>query len=294
MKNPLLTVFTPTYNRAYILPQLYESLLRQTNKDFEWLIVDDGSTDDTEEVVKRFINESRINLRYIKQQNGGKHRAINRGVTEALGEFFFIVDSDDYLKPQCVEFYLRYLDLIKNDEDYAGISGRRLSPNGVYIGSSMPFEEKDSSSLDLRMKYGITGDMAEAYKTAVLKKYPFPDIAGEYFCPESLIWNRIAQKYLLRYFNEGYYICEYLEDGLTSKISKLRMNSPETSMLYYSELEKFNIPFLEKIKANINYWRFAFNSTKSFMWKQKKVDPGKTFIGMPIGFLMHINDKCKL
>ncbi len=290
----MITVFTPTYDRAHTLPRLYESLLTQSSSDFEWLIVDDGSTDGTEDVVRGFINEDKIKIRYYKQLNGGKHRAINRGVMEAQGEFFFIVDSDDYLKPEAVEFYLYHLDLIKQDDDYAGISGRRVSPDGVYIGSIMPFEEKDSSSLDLRMKYGITGDMAEAYKTAVLKKYPFPDIAGEYFCPESLIWNRIAQKYLLRYFNEGYYICEYLDDGLTSKISKLRMKSPETSMLYYSELEKFTIPFSEKIKANINYWRFAFNSTKSFMWKQKKVDPGKTFIGMPIGFLMHINDKSKL
>ena len=103
-----------------------------------------------------------------------------------------------------------------------------------------------------------------------------------------------TKKYFLRFYNEGYYYCEYLGDGLTSKIAALRMKSPETSMLYYSELEKFNIPYIEKLKANIHYWRFGFNSNGSFLDKQKKVDLGRTLIGMAIGFSMYMKDKKQL
>ncbi len=290
----MITIFTPTYNRAYIITQLYKSLCAQSNQNFEWLIVDDGSTDQTESVIQAFINDNEIKIRYYKQENGGKHRAINRGVELAEGELFFIVDSDDYLHADAVKFYSKAYEGVRENDEIAGVSGRRMNANGTYIGSRMNFQMKDCTALDLRMKYNIEGDMAEAYKTSVLKKYPFPDIAGEKFCPESLVWNRISQKYFLRFYNEGYYYCEYLGDGLTSKIAALRMKSPETSMLYYSELEKFNIPYIEKLKANINYWRFGFNSNGSFLDKQKKVDLGRTLIGMAIGFSMYMKDKKQL
>ena len=109
----LITVFTPTYNRAHLLQMLYDSLCKQTFNDFEWLIVDDGSKDDTESVVNTFIAEDRLDIRYIKQSNGGKHRAINRGVAEANGDLFFIVDSDDYLSNNGLELIEYYYEQIK-------------------------------------------------------------------------------------------------------------------------------------------------------------------------------------
>ena len=98
-----ITVFTPSFNRAHLLSRLYDSLLKQTTNDFEWLIVDDGSTDDTETKVEEFINKGELPIRYYKQQNGGKHRAINTGVQLASGELFFIVDSDDGLVHDCIQ-----------------------------------------------------------------------------------------------------------------------------------------------------------------------------------------------
>lgn len=290
----MITVFTPTYNRAYTLSRLYESLLNQTCPDFEWLIVDDGSTDNTENLVQSFIADNKLRIRYYKQPNGGKHRAINRGVQEAKGELFFIVDSDDYLEPMAIENYSSQFNAIRNIPGFAGISGRRKYPDDRIIGSELPFAFIDCTSLELRMKYGVSGDMAEAYRTDILKKFPFPEVSGENFCPEAMVWNRIAQIYKLRFFRQGSYICEYLPGGLTSKIGALRMKSPITSMAYYAELENLNIPLKEKIKANINYWRFSFNSSLSIMAKLKLVNPIRTLIGFPIGLLMFLNDKRKI
>jgi glycosyltransferase involved in cell wall biosynthesis len=280
----LLTVFTPTYNRAYSLRKLYDSLCGQTFSDFEWLVVDDGSTDDTENLVHSFIDEEKILIRYIKQENGGKHRAINRGVQEARGELFFIVDSDDYLTVDALQLLSDNFDCV--DETYVGISGRRQNGNGEYIGGILDYETLDCTYLELCFKYHIECDMAEAWRTDILRQYPFPSFDGEFFCPEALVWNRFALKYKIRYFNKGIYICEYLKDGLTAKITGLRMQSAGCSMLYYSELNKMNIPRMQKRKAAINFWRFAF--CKKGLWSQKISMIGlQWLIYLLPGFIFH-------
>ena len=259
----MITIFTPTYNRAYIIDKLYKSLCLQTNQHFEWLIVDDGSTDDTELLVQSFINEKKLLIRYFKQPNGGKHRAINKGVKEANGDFFFIVDSDDQLTVDAIEQVYVYSDSIKEEQSFAGVSGMRFYPSGERIGGDFNFEVLDCSALEVRFKYSIKGDMSEIYKTDILRKYPFPEFENEKFCPEAVVWNRIACNYKLRYFNKKIYLCDYLNDGLTAKIVKIRMQSPNASMLCYSELTEMNIPSIQKIKSSINYWRFSFCSDLS-------------------------------
>lgn len=285
----MVTVFTPTYNRAYIIQNLYESLLRQTCSDFEWLIVDDGSTDNTEALIARFMTERKITIRYIKQMNGGKHRAINRGVQEAKGELFFIVDSDDMLVDNAIECVLYYYIQIENNSSFAGICGVKAYFSGERVGGEATFGILDCTSLEFRFQYGMKGDMAEIFSTKVLKAYPFPNIEGERFCPEALVWNRISKKYKLRYFNKKIYLCDYLSDGLTAKIIQLRMNNPEASRLYYSELYKMSIPFVQKFKAAINYWRFSFYSRVSFRDKVSQIGKSALFL-YPIGFLFHLKD----
>lgn len=285
-----ITIFTPSFNRAYILPQLYKSLCNQSHKDFEWLIIDDGSTDDTESLIATFQKECKIEIVYLKSENKGKHRAINKGVELARGELFFIVDSDDSLSEGALEIISKHFENIRDDRSFAGVSGLRVFPNGKRIGGEVNFNVLDCTSLEFRMKYHINGDMAEVWRTDVIKQYPFPDVIGETFCPEALVWNRIAQHYKLRYFAEGIYICEYLPDGLTAKITKIRRDSPTYSRLYYSELFHMDIPFLQKIKAAINYWRFT---------PLKDMLPSKTmhmgnFISLcviPIGMIFRLKDK---
>lgn len=288
----MITIFTPTFNRAYIISDLYQSLLRQTHTDFEWLIVDDGSTDSTEALITSFIEEGKIMIRYYKQVNGGKHRAINKGVALAKGELFFIVDSDDYLTDDAVEKILNKYNDIADEPRVAGVSFRRGYDFSQVIGHPVYFEDKKLSVFDFRYLLKVTGDQAEVYKTNVLKAFPFPVIEDERFCPESLVWNRIGKHYQLLWTSDIIYICNYLADGLTAKITKLRMQSPIASMLTYSELESCDIPIKEKIKANINFWRFSFNSSKySLLQKFKKVNLGFTLIGLPLGFLLYLKDK---
>lgn len=285
----MVTIFTPTYNRGYIISSLYDSLCNQTIKKFEWLIVDDGSTDNTEELIQNFIAEAKIKIRYYRQRNSGKHVAINNGVMHARGELFFIVDSDDYLEKNAIERLLHYYEQIRDNNNFVGVSGTRISFSGKRIGGEFQYRTLDCSPIALRMTYKISGDMAEAFKTEVLKKYPFPVFDGEKFCPEALIWNRLSLKYCIRYFNEGIYKCEYRSDGLTAKIIKLRMHSPLSSRLYYSELYKMKIPIMQKIKAAINFWRFACCSKLKFSDACKQISCF-TLLFFPISFIYHIVD----
>ena len=283
----LITVFTPTYNRSHLLLRLYESLCRQSFKDFEWVIVDDGSRDETKRLSLSLSGqEAGFPIRYIYQKNGGKHRAINRGVKEAKGELFFIVDSDDLLPPDALQVVAdRYSD-IRWKKDYAGVCGLDGSFSGQVIGSGLPVPILDESTIALRFKHGVTGDMKEVFRTDIMREYPFPEIDEEKFCPEMLVWNRITSKYKLRFFDQIIYSVEYQDDGITSGIVKARMKSPVASMMTYAELNNYDIPFASKVKAAVNYWRFRFCSNA----KYKPKLCWWYFWTMPIGYLMHLKD----
>ena len=231
---PLVTVFTSTYNRAYSLPRLYESLIHQTYTDFEWLVIDDGSIDDTKRLVQQWAQEQKITIRYYYQANGGKHRAINRGVELAHGELFFIVDSDDYLPTDSLALLVTYYQQIKDNSRFAGVAGMRAYPHGERICKRFTTDVLDADSVTFRQKHKMRGDIAEAFKTNVLRKYPFPEFIGEKFVTEDVVFNEIAKTYLLRHFNANIYICQYLEDGLSHHLRQLHRQSPQGTMLYYS------------------------------------------------------------
>lgn len=215
----LLTIFTPTYNRAYLLSRLYESLCRQTSYKFEWIIVDDESIDNTEEVITSMIERNNIfPIIYLNQKHGGKHRAINRGVQVARGDYFFIVDSDDYLKENAVELIDKWTCDIEVNKNICGVAGVRVSKEGKSwggTGSVYGGECVVASNIERRKK-NLLGDKAEIYLTDILRKYPFPEFEGEYFITENICWNAIAADgYKLKWYNEPIYVCDYLEDGLT-------------------------------------------------------------------------------
>ena len=226
-----ITVFTPTYNRGYIIETLHQSLLRQSFSDFEWIVVDDGSTDQTEELFERILAEAPpFPVHYEKCKNGGKHRAINRGVSIASGELFFIVDSDDYLTDDALEKIVNVENSILPEQRhvFAGVCGQRGYSGEKAIGSSFEGEQYlDITSLE-RPQYHITGDKAEVFYTEILRKYPFPEFEGENFLTECVVWNKIAfDGYKLRFFNEIVYICDYLPDGLTSQGNSLFEKNPK-------------------------------------------------------------------
>lgn len=254
---PKITIFTPTYNRGLLLTRLYNSLVNQTYKNFEWVIVDDGSTDDTRIVVEKFIKEDKIKIRYVYKENGGKHRAINKGIDLAAGEYFFIVDSDDFLPIDSLKIYNKYLFKVK-DSKYAGLAGLKAYNSNEIIGNTFNGNEIDIYNYE-RKKYGITGDKAEFYKTKILKKFKFPEFDNEKFLNESIVWNEIALNgYKLKFFNEITYYCEYLDSGLTSNINEHLKNSPEGLKMYINQLlniNKFN--FIERIKLISFYYELV-------------------------------------
>ncbi len=214
-----LTIFTPTYNRAYTLQRLYESLISQTSYDFEWIIVDDASQDNTYEIVKKFKND-KFKVHYYLQKHGGKHRAINYALDQAKGDYFFIVDSDDFLLPTSVENIISWIEKLPNNNEFCGVSGMRIFSSGEIIGSLPDSMLKgctyiDASNLE-REKLGLGGDKAEVYKTSILKTHRFPDFDGEYFITEACVWDAIAAEgYKIRWYKTPIYVCEYLVDGLT-------------------------------------------------------------------------------
>lgn len=286
----LISIFTPTYNRAHLLKRLYNSLLSQKLQNFEWIIVDDGSVDNTAEVVNAFIVENKIPVTYYKKENGGKHRAINKGVQLAKGELFFIVDSDDYLTDNATALINDYYFLIKNREDLAGVSFRRGESNTKYIGTQKTFVDFEATALEFRYKCKMKGDMAEVFKTKILKQYPFPEIMGEKFCTEGLIWSRIALKYKLLWTSKIIYIGEYLQGGLTDNSYSSRKKAPEYAALFYSEHTKMPISLKQKIRAAINYWRFVRFSNKPLNYKLKQIHPFLSIVAIPFSLIFLFKD----
>lgn len=285
----MITIFTPTYNRANLLTALFESLLTQTNYNFEWIIVDDGSIDNTQDIVNDFVLNAPFSITYHRQINSGKHIAINAGVQLANYEFFFIVDSDDKLPSNAIEIILNKINSIELS-NLAGIAFRRAYFNNIMIGSKIPNTPLLANSITIRNQYNIHGDLVEIFKTDILKEHPFPE-NNEKFCPEVLVWNRIALKYNLLFFNDIIYQCEYIDGGLTANIVKVRMKSPINTCTCYAEMYAINKGFpKEKAKALINFWRF-YQAASAEAKKEIKIPQSNfNFLFKMLGTIFHKKD----
>ncbi|MCJ7933011.1 MAG: glycosyltransferase family 2 protein [Chryseobacterium sp.] len=288
-----ITIFTPTYNRRNTLFKLYESLLEQSYQDFEWLIVDDGSTDNTDDLVDLWKSENKILIRYYKQENGGKHRAINKGLDYAEGELFFIVDSDDYLPSDSLEIINKHYSTIKGNDSFIGVVGYMATPNRNILGSKLlPVDILDSNLIERREKFGIVADMAKVLVTEKFREFYFPEINGEKFVAESLIWNRMALKYKFRYFNETIYIAEYMEGGLSNNSIRNRRKNPQYATLLYKELSHSQQSSMNlKLKSMINYWRFGFCKDKNILRLMRELGAEPlSLITLPFGLGLYIKD----
>lgn len=241
-ENVRITVFTPAYNRGYIIENLYHSLQRQTYRNFEWLVVDDGSQDDTGKRFQRMMaDENDFSIRYIRQENGGKHRAINAGVTEARGELFLIVDSDDYLTDDALEELDKVEKSIPAEEkdSFGGVCGLKVYDTNRIIGTTFQGDTLDITMLQ-RNAYGISGDKAETFYTQILRRYPFPEFPGEKFLTECVVWDKIAADgFKLRFYNHNTIICNYLEDGLTKNLDQMIRRNPRGYALYLQQSVDF-------------------------------------------------------
>ncbi|MGL4307994.1 MAG: glycosyltransferase family A protein [Cetobacterium sp.] len=252
----LITVFTPTYNRKDTLPRLYQSLKNQSFKDFQWIVIDDGSQDGTAQYLKTIEKEDKVNLLWVSKKNGGKMRAINDGLHLAKGEYFFIVDSDDYLAQDALEkIALHGKDL---PENMGGLVFRKVNMKSGEIVGGRFGETLDSTPLDIFYNLGIGGDKSEVIRTRVMKEYRFPEFQGEKFIPEGYVWNRIGEKYKLRYIDQGIYYYEYLEDGYTKNFTRLMKNNPQGFKLYYGYMLGKKIPLKNKMKFLLRYLQSVY------------------------------------
>lgn len=234
-----VTVFTPTYNRAYILGDLYHSLQRQTCMDFEWLIVDDGSADDTKALVASWQGEENpFPIRYVYQENGGKCRAINRGLKEADGRLFFTVDSDDYLTDDAIEKVIRWEGELPKDGHFCGYVGNRgitptQTPNRLFPGGYL-----DGTALD---RYDqVDGERAFVFYTEIHRKYLYPEFPGEKFLTEAVTWDLMAHDgYKMRFYNDIIWIWEYKDDGLTRAGYRVFLENPQGTGLFFRQKAEF-------------------------------------------------------
>ena len=290
--NTIISICTATYNRSELLPILYRSLEAQTNTHFEWIVIDDGSTDTTDQVLKELEKNASFPICYYKQENQGKHIAINTGVSKAKGAFFFIVDSDDRLPSDAIAILHKKIDSINYNTEIAGVVGLKCYFNKQVVGS-VPFHRDVICDIfDYRYIHKIQGDRAEVFKTAILKKHPFPKFEEEKFLPESIVWNRIGQQYQMLFFNENVYECEYLEDGLSAQSITLRRKYPKGVLHLYAELGAVTkIGLLNRSKAYINFWRFFFcDSSRMLQHIQLLKKQYLAFIWIPLGMFFYLKD----
>lgn len=288
-----VTIFTPTYNRAYSLSRLYESLINQSIKDFEWIVINDGSTDNTKELLASFVEEcTQFPINVVHTSNFGKYRAINQGMKLANGRWFFIVDSDDWLPQDALAKVLEEEKRIKETEKVAVLCGMRYTPAGKRVGGDVFFETIECTPFDFRYRRNIGGDFAELIRTDILRDYPFPELPGERFCPESVLFNRIALKFLTHYFPENIYICDYQKDGLSARIDRLRMQNWRASLLCYHIQAHCPVPIKIKIRSWINFWRFYFCADVIVDVSQYNV-PYWAMLLKPLGWMFFQKDRKK-
>ena len=249
-----ITVLTPAYNRGELLEKLYESLYAQDCKDFEWLIVDDGSTDDTSERVEQMKQTADFPISYHRKENGGKHTALNYAYQFIKTPLTFIVDSDDSLTGEAISYVNEIYKRYKNESDLCGFSFLRGKPDGGYLSTSgVPQDGMKESYVECRINRNIGGDMAEVWYTHCLNEYPFPVFQGEKFLGEDIVWVRMSEKYKMRFFNRVIYISDYLEDGLTHNRRKHNIKSPNGCVARAEAFLDSDSNIKAKVKAALQY-----------------------------------------
>jgi len=259
LNRPFLSIVTPTWNRAYTLARLADSIAAQGSRDFEWILVDDGSTDETPVLAEAFSSRADLPaFRFRRKLNGGKHTALNEAFGLASGEYVLIVDSDDALPPDAVERIARALAPFRADPGVAGLVGLRADPAGVVIGDRFPegAPARDLGTISFRERVG--GDKAEVVRLEVLKRYPFPVFEGERFLGEGVVWHRMALDGLrFATVNDPFYLCDYRPDGLSARSLALRIGNPRGTLLYYGESLRLDLPTGALLRQALNLARFA-------------------------------------
>lgn len=284
--NPTLTVFTPTYNRAYTLHLCYESLKRQKSRDFVWLIIDDGSTDGTRQLVEGWTAEGTVPIRYHYQDNQGMHGAHNTAYELIDTPLNVCIDSDDYMSDDAVEkivtFWKRH-----GSSKYAGIVALDASPDGRIIGTRLPDYLESATLSDLYAKHQVTGDKKLVYRSELTRKCPpYPLFPGEKYCPLAYKYVLIDQECPLLLMNEVLCHVEYLADGSSMNIIRQYKRNPRGFLFFRKVAMQYAPTYKKKLRESIHYVSSSLMIRNyKFIWES----PCKwtTLLATPAGILLY-------
>lgn len=287
MMAPTLTVFTPTFNRAYTLHLCYESLKRQTSSDFIWLIIDDGSTDGTKELVENWIREGNLTIRYHYQENQGMHGAHNTAYELIDTELNVCIDSDDYMPDDAVEKIISYWNNYGSDQ-VAGIVGLDAMPDGKIMGTRMPDKLKTATLTSLYGVHKVKGDKKLVYRSQLTRNTPpYPLYPGEKYCPLSYKYILIDQSYPLLVLNEVLCHVEYREDGSSLNMIHQYKKNPRGFSFFRKAAMQFAPNYKEKFRETVHY---VSSNLMIRNYKYMVESPCKwtTLLASPLGFFLYL------
>ncbi len=283
-----LTVFTPSYNRAYLLSRLYESLLRQTNQQFIWLIIDDGSSDNTSELVMSWIKEGHLDIRYKFQENLGMHGAHNTAYELIDTELNVCIDSDDLMPENAVEMILNFWNENKS-ENYAGILGLDAFKNGEIVSNrKFPENIKSGKYFELKNKYKLKGDIKFVYRTDIIKQFPpYPIFSGEKFVPLNYKYLLVDQSKEMLFLNKVLCIVEYMEDGSSKNIIKQYLKNPKGFEHERKVRMKYAYSWKERFRNAIHYVSCSILLKNSNFFNES-TNKSLTLLAIPLGILLNV------
>ena len=229
---PLLTIFTPAYNRAHTLHRLYDSLCRQQEKCFEWIVVDDGSTDGTREYIESIAAEGNFRICYYYKSNGGKHTATNVGVEKANGRYFLCVDSDDALAENAVSILKK---CIEEKRPEGIIAYKSVLPIGTISGPCFPVGIEYATAYELAAVYKSVGERTLVYRTDIIKSIRLPEPEGQRFFPEVYLSDRFDERHTWFVLRDVICECEYQGDGYSASFRDLMINNPVSMKWFYAD-----------------------------------------------------------
>lgn len=271
-----ISILTPTFNRAKLLDKLYTSILINSNNsncDVEWLIMDDGSTDNTRIIVDTYIKENIINVQYFYQENSGKMSAINELVKRCTGDLILECDSDDYLVPETFKIIEDALVQCKDMANIYAMAFLKYDQNGNNMGNNFPEDNYESSMFDLYFKEGITGEKALVFNSSIRKKFKYRLENGEKFVTEARLHHEMDLHYNIKCFNKKIMICEYKDDGYSKNIDKLFLQNPKGYYEYFKEIfnqDMHGVTFSKRLYIYKHYILFAVLSKQKHAIKNVK------------------------
>ena len=258
----LISVFTPTYNRADLIHRVYESLITQDFRDFEWIVVDDGSTDATKDVLDSFRNQADFPIKIHHQQNQGKAASINRGLHLAEGELFICFDSDDWCTRDAFSTIAEQWEALSADERkaYCGISCLKVLPDGALVGEDYARMKRLGESYVDRFNRRIKGDKWEILRTDLHRQARYDLARNERYMAPEYAWLKMGRTHKTVFLNRALSVVEYQADGISLNNVAYRTSSPVSTMRFYRLAWSVSDNFLGRIRSAINLTRFAHHA----------------------------------